>query len=986
MASPAIHIALVVSLAAAWAISTLRAGAADAAEVAGPPWLFEVVTVGPAVSGGVGLAAPVPSGHGASAAGLSLRWTGAVPPSGWRPGDEWRLPTPGGAAVTLRVRDLRFLADEGTLVRGELVGDPGSEVLLASHGAALTATLRPRSGAASLLQPAAGGLHRIQLQDDRFEPPRCGNVPAAGRPDRALAGLAGFEVVPGAGVTPLSVTVTQTLDIAFCHTPAAEAGAGGTEGMRSLLALALMEANDAYARSGALLQLRMVAQRRVAYSESGNLATDLDRLGRAGDGFLEEAHRIRDETAADLVCLVVESEASNALAGMANQLQGTSAELVARGFTVCVRPYLAGNYTLPHEVGHLLGCDHDRENSIGAGLNAWAYGTRITVDGVVYRTVMAYRPGRQMPHFSNPRVLFRGVPTGSADGRMAADNVRTLNSTAALVAGVREPPARVGFASATVEVSESAGVLRVTLERTGRLDAAEVGVVAVPGGGQEEPPIALLTERVTLPAGVSTATVEVGIHDNDSAGGPRRFGLLLHAPAPASVLAVGPIGVLTVVVLDDETESGTVLDSGFRSQPGADHTVTSLLVEPDGQILVGGGFATVNGERRWRLARLGVGGSVEPGFAPEVKYQVNALGRWPDGRLLLGGEFNTVDGVRLNHVAVLEADGRPAAGFEFDLGTDYPVRAVLPLAGGRMLIGGGFTSVQGRFLPRVARLLPTGQPDASFAPGQGPDGEVLALALDGLERVVIGGRFGAVSGQPRPGVARLTAGGGLDAGFVVPGTADGPVRALSVDPLGRIVLAGEFTRLAGRAAGRVARLLADGSPDSAFDSGTGADGPILTLALAGDVAIWIGGSFTRVDGVPRKRVARLLPDGGLDTSFEPGVGPNDTVLVVSPRTGGPTYIGGLFTEVNGVARGGVAALLPAAPVPARFVEFRLEGDRVRWGAVAEPRQVYRLEESVDLQTWTSSETGVADLAGGVAGARNRSVTGAEYFRLRRQVE
>ena len=57
--------------------------------------------------------------------------------------------------------------------------------------------------------------------------------------------------------------------------------------------------------------------------------------------------------------------------------------------------------------------------------------------------------------------------------------------------------------------------------------------------------------------------------------------------------------------------------------------------------------------------------------------------------------------------------------------------------------------------------------------------------------------------------------------------------------------------------------------DSTFNPGTGPDGEVLTVALQADGRILIGGDFRTVDGSPRSGVARLRQDGAVDSSFAP---------------------------------------------------------------------------------------------------------------------
>jgi hypothetical protein len=338
---------------------------------------------------------------------------------------------------------------------------------------------------------------------------------------------------------------------------------------------------------------------------------------------------------------------------------------------------------------------------------------------------------------------------------------------------------------------------------------------------------------------------------------------------------------------------------------------------------------------------------------------------------------------------VLRTDGSPDPGFEFDAGTDYPVNALVPMSDGRLWIGGAFTNVQGRPWPRVARLTAAGQPDPTFLAGGTPDGVVHALAVDGQGRLLVGGAFRRAGGRDRPGVDRWSGNGVPDAGFAATGDADGAVRGLLAEPSGAVVAVGTFRRFLGRPSGGVVRLTPEGGMDEAFlaATGTGADGPVLAVAPAGDGAIWVAGGFTRFAGVERRRVARLRPDGALDPAFDPGVGPNDTVLALAPVEGGGVGIGGVFTEVNGVARGGVAVLLGAAPAPSRFGRVTAKpGGGIAWEATGAVGQRYAAERSGNLAGWETVE--VLDAVGGrMEGSLGVGPSdGPGFLRLRRRLE
>ena len=56
------------------------------------------------------------------------------------------------------------------------------------------------------------------------------------------------------------------------------------------------------------------------------------------------------------------------------------------------------------------------------------------------------------------------------------------------------------------------------------------------------------------------------------------------------------------------------------------------------------------------------------------------------------------------------------------------------------------------------------------------------------------------------------------------------------------------------------------------------------------------------------RIARILPNGNLDSTFDPGVGPDNSVNTVDIRADGKIVIGGDFTKFNLKNQSGVAVL------------------------------------------------------------------------------
>ena len=115
-------------------------------------------------------------------------------------------------------------------------------------------------------------------------------------------------------------------------------------------------------------------------------------------------------------------------------------------------------------------------------------------------------------------------------------------------------------------------------------------------------------------------------------------------------------------------------------------------------------------------------------------------------------------------------------------------------------------------------------------------------------------------------------------------------------------------------------LLAAGDVDLTFNPTIERPGAgVFDLVLQPDGKSLIGGAFTTVNGVSRPRVARLNSDGSVDTTFNPGVGPDSSVFDLSLQTDGKVLLAGPFTSVAGVARNGLARLNSDGSLDTTFV-------------------------------------------------------------------
>jgi uncharacterized delta-60 repeat protein len=196
----------------------------------------------------------------------------------------------------------------------------------------------------------------------------------------------------------------------------------------------------------------------------------------------------------------------------------------------------------------------------------------------------------------------------------------------------------------------------------------------------------------------------------------------------------------------------------------------------------------------------------------------------------------------------------------FNPGANATVFCLTPQLDGRILAGGDFTTLAGAVRYRLGRLTASGTLDTDFSLAGIGSFATLALQPDG--RILVAGYFTSVAGVARTNFARLDTNGTVDISFDAGAGMNGSIYSLAVQADGKILVAGKFTSLAGQSCTNLGRLNADGTFDSSFNPGAEANEEVSALAIQPDGKVLAAGSFTRLGGQPRQKLGRLNnPDG-----------------------------------------------------------------------------------------------------------------------------
>ncbi len=422
------------------------------------------------------------------------------------------------------------------------------------------------------------------------------------------------------------------------------------------------------------------------------------------------------------------------------------------------------------------------------------------------------------------------------------------------------------------------------------------------------------------------------------------------------------------------TVNGATSDSGFS--PGPNGSVSSLALQADGRILVGGYFTNLVGQPRNYIGRLNPDGSLDTTFDPGANISVSALALQSDGRILVGGYFTNLVGQPRNYIGRLNADG--SLDTTFDPGANDNVSCLALQADGKILVGGYFTTLGGQPRSYIGRLNPDGSLDTSFNPGTSK--MVLSFALDQDGKIIAGGVFTTLGGLSRNSIGRLNSDGSPDASFN-PGTS-GTVYCLAVQVDGKILVGGSFKTLGGQPRDFIGRLNPDGSVDATFNPG--ANQGVYSLALQADGKILVGGWFTTLGGRACNYIGRLNADGSVDATFNPGA--DSFVKCLAVQADGKIIVGGVFTVLAGQSCTNLGRLnstggplLPRIASSAPSLAAHEDGFGFNFTGVAGSYMV--IEGSADLENWTPVRTNFLNTSVGTFRDPAVTNTPTRYYRL-----
>jgi len=336
-----------------------------------------------------------------------------------------------------------------------------------------------------------------------------------------------------------------------------------------------------------------------------------------------------------------------------------------------------------------------------------------------------------------------------------------------------------------------------------------------------------------------------------------------------------PRGGMARLNLDGTVDGSFETLGGFAAVGSNYSGVTSVLEYPGGKYVLTGNFDSYRGVTIPKhIGRFNYDGSIDTTFNPGTgaSNSISRAVKQPDGKILIVGGFSTYAGVARTMVARLTSNGALDTTFQTTItGTNlYDVKI---LDDGKILIGGSFTAINGTGQVNIARLNTDGTLDSTFNSGTGPSAFVSTIAVGPDGKYYVGGAFVAFNGALNTYLVRLNTDGTLDPSFasqpltptgdanVTPGVV--ALAFSGTGPSAKLYIGGNFN-LNGVAA-RVYRVeVSDGSLDTTFPPIDDSDLEVFCLTLQSDGKLLMGGDMFGVRGYSASGIVRILSTGQVD--------------------------------------------------------------------------------------------------------------------------
>lgn len=344
---------------------------------------------------------------------------------------------------------------------------------------------------------------------------------------------------------------------------------------------------------------------------------------------------------------------------------------------------------------------------------------------------------------------------------------------------------------------------------------------------------------------------------------------------------------------------------------GFNGSVNNIVTDNNGKIIIVGDFTTYQGVAANHIIRINADGSRDTSFnigewfnGPNWIVSISSLKIQTDGKIVVGGYFSTYQWETANKIIRINTDG--SRDTEFVMGTSFvgSVYGIAVQSDNKIIVWGDFSSYQGTAVSKLVRLNTDWSIDTSFDIGTGFDNTIIAIAIQEDNKIVVGGYFSSYQWETANGIIRLNTWWSIDTGFVTAAgfSNDGwmmpfaVINKIEILKDRKMLVNGEFTTYQWNRANSVIKINTDWSQDTSFDTEDGFNSSVYAVATQNDGKIIIWWDFTSYQGSEANKIIRLNADGSRDTNFNIWDGCDHSVNALAIQSDGKIIAGGQFTK------------------------------------------------------------------------------------------
>ncbi|HEX8680542.1 MAG TPA: delta-60 repeat domain-containing protein, partial [Chthoniobacterales bacterium] len=264
---------------------------------------------------------------------------------------------------------------------------------------------------------------------------------------------------------------------------------------------------------------------------------------------------------------------------------------------------------------------------------------------------------------------------------------------------------------------------------------------------------------------------DAGSGTTPNAAGLRRIRAILVDPSERVIVA-GQFGDfsghghpnllrLTSSGLLDQSFAAVALQGGSSGASLSPSSHTGIALQTDGKLIISGAFSAVNGTARHQVARLHDNGTLDTGFVPAgytTASAITSVAVQTNGQVVLGGRLRTPSTSQSWRLFRLNTDGSRDNGFTLSP-SGTTVRGI------KFTTGGILVASTGSVLQKFGS---NGALDSAFnanAPSFPEFPSLYSVDVQSDGRIIFAGTFQSINNEQYSGLARYDANGAIDPSF-----------------------------------------------------------------------------------------------------------------------------------------------------------------------------------------------------------------------------